>query len=124
MLKLLYVDDDDDIRELATFSLALDPHIEVTIAASGADALQVIGKTRFDAVLLDVMMPEMDGPGVLAAMRQRFTDKTPVFEFNGPQSLASRANIEAFLKKSGAQLWIEHDLQLFRGLKTAPEYLE
>ncbi len=77
MLKLLYVDDDDDIRELATYSLALDPDIEVTIAASGADALQVIGKTRFDAVLLDVMMPEMDGPGVLAAMRQRFTDKTP-----------------------------------------------
>ena len=46
MLKLLYVDDDDDIRELATFSLALDPDIEVTIAASGADALQVIGKTQ------------------------------------------------------------------------------
>ena len=55
---------------------------------------------------------------------ERFTDKTPTFEFNGPQSLASRANIEAFLKKSGAQLWIEHDLQLFRGLKKAPEYYE
>src|SRR5579872_2967691 len=38
---------------------------------------------------------------------ERFTDKTPVFEFNGPQSLASRAKIEAFLKTSGAQLWIE-----------------
>jgi glyoxylase-like metal-dependent hydrolase (beta-lactamase superfamily II) len=55
---------------------------------------------------------------------ERFTDKTPTFEFNGPQSLESRANIEAFLKKSGAQLWIEHDLQLFRGLKKAPEYLD
>ena len=55
---------------------------------------------------------------------ERFTDKTPTFEFNGPQSLASRANIEAFVKKSGAQLWIEHDLQLFRGLKKAPEYYD
>ena len=55
---------------------------------------------------------------------ERFTDKTPTFEFNGAESLASRANIEAFLKKSGAQLWIEHDLQLFRGLKKAPEYLD
>jgi len=55
---------------------------------------------------------------------ERFTDKTPTFEFNGPQSLESRANIEAFLKKSGAKLWIEHDLQLFRGLKKAPEYFE
>ena len=55
---------------------------------------------------------------------ERFTDKTPVFEFNGPQSLAARAEIEAFLKKSGSQLWIEHDLQLFRTLKIAPAYLE
>ena len=55
---------------------------------------------------------------------ERFTDKTPVFEFNGPQSLASRAEIEAFIKKTGAQLWIEHDLQLFRTLKIAPAYME
>jgi len=55
---------------------------------------------------------------------ERFTDKTPTFEFNGPQSLASRAAIEAFIKKTGAQLWIEHDLQLFRTLKKAPDYLE
>jgi len=55
---------------------------------------------------------------------ERFTDKTPTFEFNAAESLASRAKIEAFLKKSGAQLWIEHDLQLFRGLKKAPDYIE
>lgn len=55
---------------------------------------------------------------------ERFTDKTPVFEFNGPQSLASRTEIEAFLKKSGAQLWIEHDLQLFRTLKISPAFME
>lgn len=55
---------------------------------------------------------------------ERFTDKTPVFEFNGPQSLAARAEIEAFIKKTGAQLWIEHDLQLYRTLKKAPDYLE
>lgn len=55
---------------------------------------------------------------------ERFTDKTPVFEFNGPQSLAERAEIEAFIKRTGAQLWIEHDLQLFRTLKIAPAFME
>ena len=77
MLKLLYVDDDDDIRELVTYCLALDPDIEVTTVGSGAEALQAMGKTVFDVVLLDVMMPELDGPGVLAAMRQRAMEEPP-----------------------------------------------
>lgn len=77
MLKLLYVDDDDAIRELVTYCLALDPDIEVTTVGSGAEALQVLGAAAFEVVLLDVMMPELDGPGVLAAMRQRVTDKIP-----------------------------------------------
>ncbi len=77
MLKLLYVDDDDDIRELVTYCLALDPDIEVTTVGSGAEALQAMGKTVFDVVLLDVMMPELDGPGVLAAMRHRAMEEPP-----------------------------------------------
>ena len=78
MLKLLYVDDDDDLRELASHCLALDPDIEANTAGSGAEALRLVAKTPFDGVLLDVMMPEMDGPGVLAAMRQRATGAPPV----------------------------------------------
>ena len=55
---------------------------------------------------------------------ERFTDKTPTFEFNHEQSLASRAAIEAFVKKTGAQLWIEHDQATFAKLKKAPAYYE
>ena len=55
---------------------------------------------------------------------ERFTDKTPTFEFNHEQSLASRAAIEAFLKQSKAQLWIEHDLATFNKLRKAPEFYE
>jgi len=55
---------------------------------------------------------------------ERFTDKTPTFEFNHEQSLASRAAIEAFVKKTGAQLWIEHDQATFVKLKKAPAYYE
>ncbi len=55
---------------------------------------------------------------------ERVTDKTPTFEFNHEQSLASRAAIEAFVKKTGAQLWIEHDQATFMKLKKAPAYYE
>jgi len=55
---------------------------------------------------------------------ERGTDKTPGFEFNREQSLASRAKIEAFVKQTGAQLWIEHDLANFRKQKKSPEFYE
>jgi N-acyl homoserine lactone hydrolase len=55
---------------------------------------------------------------------ERNTDKTPTFEFDRDQSLASRAAMEAFVKKTGAQLWIEHDLANFSKLTKAPGYYE
>jgi glyoxylase-like metal-dependent hydrolase (beta-lactamase superfamily II) len=55
---------------------------------------------------------------------ERGTDKVPGFEFSKEQSLASRAKIEALVKQTGAQLWIEHDLANFRRLKKAPEFYE
>jgi N-acyl homoserine lactone hydrolase len=55
---------------------------------------------------------------------ERSTDKTPTFEFDRDQSLASRAAIEAFVKKTGAQLWIEHDLANFNTQKKAPDFYE
>jgi N-acyl homoserine lactone hydrolase len=69
------------------------------------------------------------GPILLAGdlyhyQEERNTDKTPTFEFSRDQSLASRAAIEAFIKKTGAQLWIEHDLAHFNQLKKAPGYYE
>lgn len=71
MLKILHVDDEPDIREVAAMSLGIDPDIEVRSAASGAEALEMLeGGWRPDVVLLDVMMPMLDGPGTLERMRQ------------------------------------------------------
>jgi len=69
------------------------------------------------------------GPVLLAGdlyhyQEERATHKVPTFEFNKEQSLASREVIEAFLKKTRAQLWIEHDLANFNKLKKAPAYYE
>lgn len=71
-LHVLYVDDDDDIREIATLALELDPGLKVTAFSGGEAALKALdGGLRPDVVLLDVMMPDMDGPATLAAMRER-----------------------------------------------------
>ncbi|HWF08225.1 MAG TPA: N-acyl homoserine lactonase family protein [Bryobacteraceae bacterium] len=48
----------------------------------------------------------------------------PSFEFDKEQSAVSREKIEAFLKQSGARLWIEHDLATFALLKKSPAYYE
>jgi N-acyl homoserine lactone hydrolase len=55
---------------------------------------------------------------------ERATGRVPTFEFSKDQSLASRAAIEAFVKKTGAQLWIEHDFASNAKLKKAPAYYE
>ena len=71
-LKLMYVDDEPDIREIAEFSLQLDPEIEVRAHASGAAALAALAAEpwRPDVILLDVMMPDMDGPTTLDRVRE------------------------------------------------------
>ena len=70
MIRILYVDDEPDIREIAEMSLSLDPQFDVRTAASGAEALNLAADWQPDLVLLDVMMPGMDGPTVLARLRE------------------------------------------------------
>ena len=48
----------------------------------------------------------------------------PTFEFDKAQSAVSRAKVEAFVKQTGARLWIEHDLATIKVLKTAPAFYE
>lgn len=55
---------------------------------------------------------------------ERTLNRFPTFEFDKVQSAKSRAMIDDFLKKTKAQLWIEHDLATFQKLKKAPEFYE
>jgi two-component system OmpR family response regulator len=68
-MKILYVDDEDDIREIAVMSLELDPEIAVKACNSGSGALTVASEWLPDLILLDVMMPDMDGPETLERLR-------------------------------------------------------
>jgi N-acyl homoserine lactone hydrolase len=55
---------------------------------------------------------------------ERTLDRVPTFEFNQDQTRATRVAIEAFLKKTGAQLWIQHDFTANARLKKVPDYYE
>jgi two-component system OmpR family response regulator len=66
---LLYVDDDSDIREIVELALGLIDNLRVHTCASGEEALRLICTLEPDLVLLDVMMPGMDGPTVFSRMR-------------------------------------------------------
>jgi CheY-like chemotaxis protein len=62
MRKILIIDDEDDIRQVAALSLETIAGWEVVTANRGAQGIAMARTEKPDAVLLDVMMPEMDGP--------------------------------------------------------------
>ncbi len=66
--KILYVEDEADIQKIAKLALETVGGYEVLICASGAEALEKAPDFEPDILLLDVMMPGMDGPDTLAAL--------------------------------------------------------
>lgn len=68
--KILIIDDEDDIREVAALSLESVAGWEVITAGSGAQGLARAAEHMPDAILLDVMMPGMDGPTTFKELRK------------------------------------------------------
>ena len=66
---ILVIDDDDDIREIAQLTLEMGGPWAVLTAASGTDGMHIATTSPPDAILLDVMMPGLDGPATLALLR-------------------------------------------------------
>jgi DNA-binding response OmpR family regulator len=77
MAQILVVDDEPAIRQLLTDVLELDGH-EVRAAADGFAAVRAFEAVRPDCVLLDLMMPGLDGYGVLRDIRSRDGERVPV----------------------------------------------
>ncbi|HSP05857.1 MAG TPA: response regulator [Acidobacteriota bacterium] len=69
-MKVLIIDDEDDIRQIARFALNKIANWEVLDSRSAADGISLAVSEKPDAILLDVLMPGMDGPAALAALRE------------------------------------------------------
>ena len=77
-MKLLYVEDEADIRTIAEVALE-DEGFELQFCASGEEALEKLQDYVPDVILLDVMMPGMDGPTTLDKLRKLpGLEQTPV----------------------------------------------
>ena len=60
--RILIIDDEADIREVARLSIEMSRDWQVLDAASGREGLAIAEREKPDVILLDVMMPDMDGP--------------------------------------------------------------
>jgi len=78
-IRVLHVEDEPDIREVVEICLGLDPDFETRSCSSGQEALKFVTNWIPDIILLDVMMPFMDGPTTLAQLRaEAKTETIPV----------------------------------------------
>ena len=68
--RILYVEDEPDIRAVTQVALETVGGFELKICSSGEEALDTVISFSPELLLLDVMMPDMDGPTTLTAMRE------------------------------------------------------
>jgi len=135
MLKILITDDEEKIRDLIKKYAIFEGH-RVTEAANGMEALELCKTNRFDIIIMDVMMPELDGfstvreirkkhntPVLMLSARGEEYDKIHGFELGvddyvvkpfSPKELMLR--IEAIMKRSRNTEKIAHDLFIKEGL--------
>jgi CheY-like chemotaxis protein len=77
--KVLVIDDEDDIREVAKISLELMAGFKVILAETGQEGINKAEKEQPDAILLDVMLPDMDGIQTFAKLQDNpLTKDIPV----------------------------------------------
>ena len=93
---LLLVEDEDSIREALKLNLELE-HYEVTVAKDGPSAIKAVKAEFFDLIILDIMLPGVDGLAVCEAVRMMHND-VPVLFLSARNSGADRV---AGLKKGG-----------------------
>jgi len=86
--RILVVDDEDNLRSMLVAALKYEGY-EVTQASDGAAGLRAARETKPDLILLDVMMPELDGFAVVKRLRES-GDRTPVIFLTARDSSEDR----------------------------------
>jgi CheY-like chemotaxis protein len=79
--RILYVEDDPDIQAIVRIALETVGRFQLRVCSTGREAIDALGEFRPDFVLLDVMMPGLDGPETLARIRAQdgFADVPAAF---------------------------------------------
>ena len=94
--RALIIDDEDDLREVARICLELVGGWEVSTCGSGSEGLLIAMDQQPDAILLDVMMPDMDGPATFKALQEEeATRNIPVIFLTGKERPSEHANFDS-----------------------------
>ena len=92
---ILLVDDEDDIREVASISLETVGNWKVSHAAGGLEGISKALADHPDVILLDVMMPDIDGPNTYARLQaDSRTRDIPVIFLTAKAQTADRQSFE------------------------------
>lgn len=120
-MRILAVDDDNDIRELLKTALATESKYDLRLARSGAEALEIVrgSDQPFDCFMLDIQMPEMDGIDLCGILRRtKGYERTPVLMLT---AMAEKKFVDRAFQ-AGATDYITKPfefLELFSRLKNA-----
>jgi DNA-binding NtrC family response regulator len=109
--RVLVVDDQDMLRDMLKDYLS-NKGYEILEAKNGLECVEFTKKHKFDAIFMDVRMPEMDGLSALEALREHGV-KTPVFLMSGYGEVAS---VEDAIKR-GAQNFLPKPFKLEKALE-------
>jgi CheY-like chemotaxis protein len=121
--RILIIDDEDDIREVAALSLETVAGWQVYMANSGAQGLARAIEYQPDAILLDVMMPGMDGPTTFRELRKNpATARIPVLLLtakvqSSDQRRFADLGVEAILFKPFDPLTLSNQISTVLGWK-------
>ena len=92
--RILIIDDEDDIREVAALALEVAGDFEVVTADGGRAGLTAAASQHPDLILLDVMMPELDGPSTFQELRKSETTRSiPVIFLTAKVQTADRRRL-------------------------------
>jgi CheY-like chemotaxis protein len=94
--RVLIIDDDDAIREVTKMCLEMVGGFNVLAASSGNEGIAIARAESPDAILLDVMMPELDGPATLRQLQSDdSTRQIPVVMLTAKVQASDRQDLEA-----------------------------
>ncbi|GDX83338.1 response regulator [Deltaproteobacteria bacterium] len=94
-MRVLLVDDEEDLRKIGKLSLERVGRFETIVAAGGQEAIDTLRGGSFDVVLMDLMMPQMDGLSALGLIRADVSLRdTPVIFVTAK---VNRTEIERYL---------------------------
>ncbi len=102
---VLIVDDDSDVREFMRDVISAW-HCKALTAASGPEALDILERWRVDVVLLDVVMPTMDGVETLLEIKRRMSELPVIM-----MSAMLNPDLREYLAHTGAQCCLSKPIE-------------